>query len=157
MTLLSDAARDYARAHGEQFRQELHEMLRIPSLSADPAHAGDVRRMAEWLADANPTGTFLVFGPGGVPVAQCRTYPAATYAPDDVAHVLDQPGIVPDYRAAGLHAPLALTAAAWLRERGARPVRLESWGDDAATIAIYQALGFALVEHEVSYVREVGG
>lgn len=26
-------------------------MLRIPSLSADPAHAGDVRRMAEWLAD----------------------------------------------------------------------------------------------------------
>ncbi|MBK7215564.1 MAG: dipeptidase [Candidatus Promineofilum sp.] len=51
MTLLSDAAREYARAHGEQFRQELHEMLRIPSLSADPAHAGDVRRMAEWLAD----------------------------------------------------------------------------------------------------------
>ena len=51
MTLLSDAARDYARANGERFRQELHEMLRIPSLSADPAHAGDVRRMAEWLAD----------------------------------------------------------------------------------------------------------
>ena len=51
MTLLSDAARDYARANGERFRQELHEMLRIPSLSADPAYAGDVRRMAEWLAD----------------------------------------------------------------------------------------------------------
>jgi len=26
-------------------------MLRIPSLSADPAHAGDIRRMAEWLAN----------------------------------------------------------------------------------------------------------
>ncbi len=26
-------------------------MLRIPSLSGDPAHAGDVRRMAEWLAE----------------------------------------------------------------------------------------------------------
>jgi acetylornithine deacetylase/succinyl-diaminopimelate desuccinylase-like protein len=51
MTQQSDAARDYARANGERFRQELHEMLRIPSLSADPAHAGDVRRMAEWLAD----------------------------------------------------------------------------------------------------------
>jgi acetylornithine deacetylase/succinyl-diaminopimelate desuccinylase-like protein len=51
MTQLSDAARDYSRIHGERFRQELHEMLRIPSLSADPAHAGDVRRMAEWLAD----------------------------------------------------------------------------------------------------------
>ncbi len=51
MSALSDAARDYSRAHAERFRQELHEMLRIPSLSADPAHAGDVRRMAEWLAD----------------------------------------------------------------------------------------------------------
>ncbi len=51
MTAMSDAARAYARVHGEQFRQELHEMLRIPSLSADPAHTGDVRRMAEWLAD----------------------------------------------------------------------------------------------------------
>ena len=29
--------------------QELFEMLRIPSLSGDPAHAGDIRRMAEWL------------------------------------------------------------------------------------------------------------
>ena len=46
MTLLSDAARDYARAHGERFRQELHEMLRIPSLSADPAYASDVRTKA---------------------------------------------------------------------------------------------------------------
>ena len=25
-------------------------MLRIPSLSGDPAHAGDVKRIAEWLA-----------------------------------------------------------------------------------------------------------
>ena len=115
-----------------------------------------VEHMAEWLADADPTGTFLVFAPGGVPVGQCRTFPAATYAPEDVPHVLDQPGVVPDYRATGLHAPLALTAAAWLRERGARPIRLESWGDNAATIALYEALGFALVEHEVSYVREVG-
>ena len=51
MSALSDAAREYSRAHAERFRQELHEMLRIPSLSADPAHAGDVRRMAEWLAE----------------------------------------------------------------------------------------------------------
>ena len=50
MPHLSNAARDYSRAHAERFRQELHEMLRIPSLSGDPAHAGDIRRMAEWLA-----------------------------------------------------------------------------------------------------------
>jgi acetylornithine deacetylase/succinyl-diaminopimelate desuccinylase-like protein len=30
---------------------ELFEWLRIPSISADPAHAGDVRRAGEWLRD----------------------------------------------------------------------------------------------------------
>jgi acetylornithine deacetylase/succinyl-diaminopimelate desuccinylase-like protein len=50
MTSPSDAARTYARANGDKFVQELCEMLRIPSLSGDPAYAADVRRMAEWLA-----------------------------------------------------------------------------------------------------------
>ena len=30
---------------------DLSELLAIPSISADPAHAGDVRRAAEWIAD----------------------------------------------------------------------------------------------------------
>lgn len=50
MTTASDAARQYSRANGERFKGELFEMLRIPSLSGDPTHAGDVRRMADWLA-----------------------------------------------------------------------------------------------------------
>ena len=115
-----------------------------------------VERMAGWLADADPAGVFLVFGPDGAAVGQCRTFPAAIDAPPETPHTLDQPGVAPDQRAAGLHAPLALTAARWLREHGLRPIRLESWGDSATTIALYEALGFALVEHEVSYVREVG-
>jgi len=49
MPTLSDAAREYARAHNDQFVNELCEMLRIPSLSGDPAHKGDIQRMAEWL------------------------------------------------------------------------------------------------------------
>ena len=51
MTPSSDAARKYSRTHGEKFTQELFEMLRIPSLSGDPAYAGEVRRMAAWLAE----------------------------------------------------------------------------------------------------------
>lgn len=47
----STKARTFARENGARFLDELLEMLRIPSLSGDPAHAGDVRRMAEWLAD----------------------------------------------------------------------------------------------------------
>src|SRR4051812_24215966 len=47
---MSDNARSYSRQHGQVFLDQLKDMLRIPSLSGDPAHAGDVRRMAEWLA-----------------------------------------------------------------------------------------------------------
>ncbi len=43
MATASDAARQYSRANGDRFVQELIEMLRIPSLSGDPAHAGDIR------------------------------------------------------------------------------------------------------------------
>lgn len=50
MTWSSDDARSYSRANGERFLNELFELLRIPSLSADPAHAGDLLRAAEWLA-----------------------------------------------------------------------------------------------------------
>src|SRR5215472_8929273 len=50
MPQISDAARQYARAHAEEFRRDLHELLRIPSLSGDPAYAAEVRLAAEWLA-----------------------------------------------------------------------------------------------------------
>lgn len=115
----------------------------------------DEPQVAANLGRFDPRGSFLVFDPAGAAVGQCRTLAAAGDDPGDTPHVLDQPGIVPEHRAAGLHAPLALTAAHWLRAQEARPIRLESWGDAAATIAIYEALGFALVEHEVSYVREL--
>lgn len=50
MSTSSDSARAYARDNTERFQNELAETLRIPSLSADPAHKGDIRRLAEWYA-----------------------------------------------------------------------------------------------------------
>lgn len=50
MAAASADARTYARTNSERFRHELYELLRIPSVSADPAYAADVRRAAEWLA-----------------------------------------------------------------------------------------------------------
>jgi acetylornithine deacetylase/succinyl-diaminopimelate desuccinylase-like protein len=50
MTQTTDAARAFSRANAEDFQAQLFDMLHIPSLSGDPAHAGDVKRMAEWLA-----------------------------------------------------------------------------------------------------------
>ncbi len=51
MGTTTDNARHYSREQVSKFQGELFEMLRIPSLSGDPAHKGDVKRMAEWLAD----------------------------------------------------------------------------------------------------------
>ncbi len=115
----------------------------------------DETHMAEVLTEFDPRGIFLVFDTGGAAVAECR---ARAFPPDAhprASHILDQPGVAPDHRAAGLHAPLALTAAHWLRAQAARPIRLESWSDAAATIDAYRALGFKPVEHEVSYVLDV--
>ena len=44
--------RDFVEAHRDLLHADLDAWLRIPSISADPAHAGDVRRSAEWLAGA---------------------------------------------------------------------------------------------------------
>ncbi|HEY7834691.1 MAG TPA: hypothetical protein VIG30_14035 [Ktedonobacterales bacterium] len=47
-TPTSDAARQYTRAHGEDFRRDPHELLRIPSLSGDPDYAAEVRLARIW-------------------------------------------------------------------------------------------------------------
>src|SRR5581483_5618750 len=39
-----------ASTEAQPLVDELAELLRIPSMSADPAHAGDVKRAAEWVA-----------------------------------------------------------------------------------------------------------
>jgi len=39
----------YARANRSRFLQELKEFIRIPSVSAQPQHAGDVKKCAIWL------------------------------------------------------------------------------------------------------------
>ncbi|MGW7754753.1 dipeptidase [Streptomyces violaceusniger] len=46
-----NAVRAYVDDHRAAFLAELSEWLRIPSVSADPARADDVRRSAQWLRD----------------------------------------------------------------------------------------------------------
>lgn len=40
---------DYVEANSQQFQDDLLKLLRIPSVSADSTHQGDVRTAAEWL------------------------------------------------------------------------------------------------------------
>jgi acetylornithine deacetylase/succinyl-diaminopimelate desuccinylase-like protein len=44
------AAVGFAKEHGARFVEELKALLRIPSVSTDPAHVGDVRAAAEFCA-----------------------------------------------------------------------------------------------------------
>ncbi len=61
--------RQYVSAHVDQLHADLDTWLRIPSVSADPARAADVRRSAEWLAAA--------FARTGLPVAEIWDTPGA--------------------------------------------------------------------------------
>jgi acetylornithine deacetylase/succinyl-diaminopimelate desuccinylase-like protein len=44
-------ALEYADSHRAEFLSELKELLRIPSVSTLPEHAGDIQRAADWVAD----------------------------------------------------------------------------------------------------------
>jgi acetylornithine deacetylase/succinyl-diaminopimelate desuccinylase-like protein len=72
MAEASDRARQYSRDNGDRFVDELDALLRIPSLSGDPARAGDVRRAAEWLA-----GHLRQIGAENVAVMETAGHPIA--------------------------------------------------------------------------------
>ncbi|NLF69362.1 MAG: dipeptidase [Candidatus Anammoximicrobium sp.] len=46
----STALEQYLTDHRQQFEDDLCELLRIPSVSADRNYAGDIRRAADWVA-----------------------------------------------------------------------------------------------------------
>ena len=47
----SSPALKYLEENHERFQNELIELLRIPSISHDPAHKADMDKAADWLAD----------------------------------------------------------------------------------------------------------
>ncbi|MBN2291438.1 MAG: peptidase M20, partial [Pirellulales bacterium] len=42
---------EYLDSNAKRFEEELFELLRMPSVSADPERVKDIRRTADWLAD----------------------------------------------------------------------------------------------------------
>ncbi|MGY1804786.1 M20/M25/M40 family metallo-hydrolase [Blastococcus sp. SYSU D00922] len=49
---MSNPERDFVLDHVDDLHADLEAWVRIPSISADPAHAADVAASAEWLAEA---------------------------------------------------------------------------------------------------------
>ncbi len=56
-------AHAHINAHAREFIDDLKQWLAIPSISADPRRHDDVRRSAEWLAEAGQSGA--VYGEEG--------------------------------------------------------------------------------------------
>jgi acetylornithine deacetylase/succinyl-diaminopimelate desuccinylase-like protein len=72
----------------ETWRNELHEFLAIPSVSADPAHREDVKRAGEWVCDfirrAGGTADLTPFGEKELALGEFR----ASQDPDNAPTVL---------------------------------------------------------------------
>jgi acetylornithine deacetylase/succinyl-diaminopimelate desuccinylase-like protein len=78
--------RDYIAANAADFSRALREWLAIPSVSADPAHHGDVHASAAWLADyLRETGfpVVEVWETSGLPAVYAH-WPAAAPAAQQV-------------------------------------------------------------------------
>ena len=49
--MTKESLEKYFEAHGARYLAEWQDLLRFPSISADPAHASDCRACAEWLCE----------------------------------------------------------------------------------------------------------
>jgi succinyl-diaminopimelate desuccinylase len=139
----------YLTAHAGQFEDDLAALLRIPSIGADPARHGDVRRAAEWMAGQlrslglpteliETTGQPLVFAQSP-PVPGKPT--VLVYGHYDVQPVEPlgewiSPPFEPTKRGGNIYARGAtddkgqllthlLSTRAWLKTRGKLPVQLK--------------------------------
>ncbi|HET9109801.1 MAG TPA: GNAT family N-acetyltransferase, partial [Ktedonobacterales bacterium] len=108
---------------------------------------------SHWLTGMDITGISLLFDPAGAVAGIVR----AELRERDGARVgvVDAPGVVSEWRGAGLYRPLLLQALSWLAPRGAAEYRIESWGDDPAVIQEYVALGFARDRQDTLYRRRL--
>lgn len=69
--------------------------------------------------------------------------------------LLDAPGVIKGYREEGYQRQLVLAGLQHLRKKGTHPIVLEFWGDNENVLNIYRALGFELVNHYITYHKEL--
>ena len=61
---------DFINVNRDRYVDELKQYLAIPSISALPEHAGDVRRAAEWTADAITARVYRALPEKRLPMAK---------------------------------------------------------------------------------------
>ena len=151
---------------------ELAELLRIPSMSADPAHAGDVRQAAEWVVEflRGAGGDAEVVDWQGSPLAvgELRASTGADSAPTVLAYghfdvqppdpldLWESEPFEPDVRDGWLYARgvaddkgqlyLLLKAAADLAAEGALPVNVRFACDGEEEVGGHSIIDFLAAE-----------
>jgi len=139
-----------ASTEAQPLVDELAELLRIPSMSADPAHAGDVKRAAEWVAgfirEAGGDAEVVDWHGSPLAVGELRASTSADSAPTVLAYghfdvqppdpldLWESEPFEPDVRDGWIYARgiaddkgqlyLLLKAAAGLAAEGALPVNV---------------------------------
>jgi acetylornithine deacetylase/succinyl-diaminopimelate desuccinylase-like protein len=147
---------------------ELAVLLRIPSMSADPAHAGDVRQAAEWVAgflrDAGGSGEVVDWHGSPLAVGELRASTGADSAPTvlvyghfdvqppDPLDLWESDPFEPDVRGEWLYCRgvaddkgqlyLLLKAAASLAAEGALPVNVRFACDGEEEVGGHSIIDF---------------
>jgi mycothiol synthase len=106
-----------------------------------------------WLPEIDPRGLAFLFAADGALAGMSR----ATLRETDGrrAGVIDAPGLIPARRSVELYRALMLHAIGWLAAQNPAEYVVESWGDDPAVIAAYQALGFSISQREAMFYRRL--
>jgi succinyl-diaminopimelate desuccinylase len=139
----------YLAAHHDQYEDDLCELLRIPSVSADSERSGDVRRAAEWVASKLRSIGLApeIIETSGQPLVYAESPPVPgaptvlVYGHYDVQPVeplgeWQSPPFEPTKRNGNIYARGAtddkgqmithlLSTEAWLKTRGKLPVQLK--------------------------------
>ena len=68
---------------------------------------------------------------------------------------VDSPGLAPENRSAELYRALTLAGLDYIAPHKVERVWLETWGEPAETITVYQSLGFELDSLEIGYRRKL--
>jgi len=107
----------------------------------------------QWFPQIRQEGIFLLFAPGGAVagIGRAEMSEHLTTLRGVPTGLVDAPGVVIAYREAGLYVPLLLTALQSLLPQAPSRIELESWGDAAATLALYRELGFTPMQEALSY------
>ncbi|QBD75836.1 GNAT family N-acetyltransferase [Ktedonosporobacter rubrisoli] len=113
--------------------------------------------VAALLPKLQPEGIFLLFARDKSIAGMCRATldEHLSRLSGQPTGLIDAPGVVPEYREAGLHQPLLLKAISWLLTQKPVNIALESWGDSAATLQRYRDLGFSVENEEIAYRRKL--